>query len=149
MDDYQRLERIFAELSGLPASEREARVRERCAQDPPLLERALQLLAHYHDHDDWADLEEVIQREGEVAASPTGLPQQVGPYTILEELGRGGMGRVYAAERAGLGKRVALKVISSPFASLEAERRFDAEQRILARLEHPGIAALLDAGVTS
>lgn len=147
MDDYRRLERVFADLADLPASAREAVLRQRCADDPDLLERALALLAHYHDQDEWTVLDAAVQQEGSVAPAP--IPLRIGPYTILEELGRGGMGRVYAAEREGLGKRVALKVISSPFAGLEAQRRFDAEQRILARLEHPGIAALLDAGVAS
>jgi len=58
------------------------------------------------------------------------------------------MGRVFLAEREGLGKWVALKVVSGgPFVSDAAVRRFEFEQRILARLQHPGIATLFDAGV--
>jgi serine/threonine-protein kinase len=72
----------------------------------------------------------------------------IGPYRVLREIGRGGMGTVYLAEREDVQKRVALKVVRGELGAPEKLERFLLERRILARLEHPGIARLLDAGVT-
>ena len=78
------------------------------------------------------------------------LGQQLDRYRILELLGRGGMGDVYLAERADqqFQQRVALKIIQRGLSGTEAERRFRLERQILARLAHPGIARLLDGGIT-
>jgi eukaryotic-like serine/threonine-protein kinase len=75
---------------------------------------------------------------------------RIGPWRILRPLGSGGMGQVFLAERAdGLfERRVALKLIHPLVPDLTASSRFDSEGRILARLDHPFIARLLDAGVT-
>ena len=76
---------------------------------------------------------------------------RVGPYRVLRELARGGMGAVYLAERADgqFEQRAALKLIKRGMDSDEIHRRFLGERRILARLEHPHIARLLDGGVTN
>ncbi|MEZ4416197.1 MAG: serine/threonine-protein kinase [Gemmatimonadota bacterium] len=151
MERYSELERLFARIGEVPEREREVWLRQQCAGRPELMERALALLAHYHETEEWTALDSAVRESsGGATASggSDGFPEFVGPYRVLEELGRGGMGRVLLAEREGLGKRVALKVISSPFAGADAQRRFDEEQHILARMEHPGIGALVDAGVT-
>ncbi|HKD16233.1 MAG TPA: hypothetical protein VKG23_00090, partial [Thermoanaerobaculia bacterium] len=67
-------------------------------------------------------------------------------YRLLEELGRGGMGIVYLAEDRILGRRVALKVLTAAAAPPGAVDRIWNEARILARLEHPGIVPVHDAG---
>ena len=76
--------------------------------------------------------------------------RRVGPYRILRELGQGGMGTVYLAARADeqFRKRVALKVIRASAASEEVIRHFKRERQILAGLDHPNIAKLLDGGTT-
>jgi len=81
-------------------------------------------------------------------ASP---PERIGPYRVLRELGRGGMGRVYLAEQesGGFQRRVAIKVLVHTAAGDLFARRFGAEQQILAGLEHTGIARLYDGGVTA
>ena len=66
-------------------------------------------------------------------------------YAIIEELGRGGMGTVYLAVDTELGREVALKVPNASDAVL-LERRLEAEARVLASLEHPGIVPIHDAG---
>ena len=67
-------------------------------------------------------------------------------YRLLEELGRGGMGTVYLAEDTMLGRRVALKVVATGVAAPQAAERLLREARIIARLEHPGIVPVHDAG---
>jgi serine/threonine protein kinase len=77
--------------------------------------------------------------------------QLVGHYRIVREIGRGGMGAVYLAERADgeFKHEVALKVVRRSFADSELARRFRQERQILASLNHPNIARLLDGGVSA
>src|ERR1700685_1857825 len=88
-------------------------------------------------------------------AIPPANPQRlegrhVGPYEILREIGRGGMGTVYLAVRAdhAFRKQVALKIVRPEAGSQEVLRRFQQEREILATLDHPNIARLLDGGST-
>ena len=75
------------------------------------------------------------------------LPREFGPYTLLEELGRGGMGVVYRAQHRTLKSDVALKMIrTSEFASQEEVRRFFQEARAASRLKHSNIVNVHDAG---
>lgn len=76
-------------------------------------------------------------------------PEQIGPYRIVHELGRGGMGTVYLGERAdGLfDHRVAIKLMRRALFSPAAHAQFAVERRILAKLHHPHIAQFLDGGV--
>ena len=77
-------------------------------------------------------------------------PARIGAYRIVREIGRGGMGVVYLAERADgeFRQRVAIKLIATTDADDPLHQRFLAERQILAGLEHPNIARLLDGGVT-
>lgn len=77
-------------------------------------------------------------------------PDRIGPYAVRRELGRGGMGTVYLAERAdeAYQKKVAIKVIRPGMDSEAVLQRFAAERQILASLDHPNIARLFDAGTT-
>ncbi len=80
-----------------------------------------------------------------VAAVPTGT--RFGPYEILGEIGRGGMGVVYRARQSGLGRDVALKILAGgTHASDDQRRRFLAEARMAARIRHPRIVVIHDAG---
>jgi serine/threonine-protein kinase len=89
---------------------------------------------------------------------PTGLGdgpapehgQTIGRYRLVDEIGAGGMGVVFRAERAGesFQQSVAVKLLHRHVASREARRRFQAEQQVLASLDHPNIARLVDGGVT-
>ena len=73
--------------------------------------------------------------------------RRIGPYMILRLLGRGGMGSVYLAHRSDVDKQVAVKLLDTIFTSTDAGRRFLLERTVLARLDHPNIARLLDAGI--
>ncbi|HUE04500.1 MAG TPA: serine/threonine-protein kinase [Bryobacteraceae bacterium] len=76
---------------------------------------------------------------------------RLGPYSILSRIGAGGMGAVYLAERDydDVRRQVAIKVIPRVFLDDGIVRRFRQERQILARMEHPNIARMLDAGTTS
>ena len=79
---------------------------------------------------------------------PTHVGRRIGPYRLMREIGRGGMGTVYLAQRTDLDNDVALKLVRGSLAAPETVARFLRERRVLARLEHPHIARLLDAGMT-
>ncbi len=107
------------------------------------------------------ELETMLALEGEavgfldqsvIGDSPPELESGVrlGPYRIVELLGHGGMGAIYRAVREDdFEKQVAIKLIRRDFADGKTFDRFHAERQILARLEHPSIARLLDGGTTA
>ncbi len=103
--------------------------------------------------DDGAELTALSQRPPPVAGSDASaepaIGSQVGPWVLRRLLGHGGMGDVYLAERTeqDFQQRAALKLIKLGMDSGEIQRRFLSERRILARLEHPNIARLIDGGV--
>ncbi|HEX8734128.1 MAG TPA: serine/threonine-protein kinase [Pyrinomonadaceae bacterium] len=100
---------------------------------------------------DFFDGEEIPGDERE-AQSAQGSPigRKIGIYQIVGELGAGGMGAVYLAERADgkFARRVAVKMLRREFNTSKIRRRFEVEKEIQSRLEHPNIASLLDAGTT-
>lgn len=137
-------------LDGRPidwgSAESRANELERSLLDPLRLLANLAIVAR--DHQDPFNSEDELGSEGDRNKDLAG--EIVGVYRLIEPLGRGGMGEVYLAERADgrFEQKVALKLVKRGMDSREILRRFARERRILARLEHPGIARLLDAGET-
>ncbi|MEO8196893.1 MAG: serine/threonine-protein kinase [Thermoanaerobaculia bacterium] len=86
-----------------------------------------------------------------VAAPAPTVGDRVGVWKLVAPLGRGGMGEVFLAERSSgdFAQRAAIKLLSAGWLQPEVQERFRQERRILARLEHPGIARFLDGGVTA
>ena len=77
------------------------------------------------------------------------VPESIGPYSILQEIGTGGMGSVYLAEqRTPVVRKVAVKVIKVGMDTKDVVQRFRAEQQALALMDHPYIARVFDAGST-
>src|SRR6185436_2684969 len=83
-----------------------------------------------------------------IDATPERL-REIGPYRLVRTIGEGGMGVVFLAERTDLGTSAAVKILRDAWLSPSRRQRFAAEQRTLARLNHPGIARLFDAGTLS
>ncbi|HEV8629373.1 MAG TPA: protein kinase [Thermoanaerobaculia bacterium] len=149
MNADPRLPELFARASELEGEARAAWLAELRANDAALAQEVEELLRATPAGERrfaapaWQNLSPTAH---EGAAAP--VPEQVGPYRILREIGRGGMGRVFLAEQqeAEFRRTVALKTLDRPAAAGEGMRRFRDEVRILAGLEHPGIARLYDAG---
>jgi eukaryotic-like serine/threonine-protein kinase len=137
-----RVESVFeAALDADPASRAEF-VAAACGDDPALQAAVMSLIAAH------ARAEGVLESDPRGLMDATTAPQRLGPYRVLREIGRGGMGVVYDAERddGQFRRRVAIKIIHGA-ADDELQRRVLAERQILAALDHPHIARLLDGGV--
>ena len=143
--DGERLERLFDEALGIPPERRAAWLDAACADDPPLRGRLQRLL----DADARAAgvLEDGRGLIDDVLACAAEMPQRFGVWRTIRPLGAGGMGDVWLGERddAGFVQRAAIKQVAWPTPGLL--QRFRRERQILARLEHPGIARLIDGGV--
>ena len=152
---WDRLKTILGEaLEQNSSAARIALVEQRCGQDTDLLEEAESLLAEAEAllkerTDSFEDCAQNAASTFWQEGPPRG-GQRVGAYVIVRELGRGGMGTVFLAERADgqFEKQVAIKILNRGADTAEILRRFRAERQILARLDHPNIARLLDAGTT-
>lgn len=133
----------------LPSDRRAGWLGEACAGDAALLEEARRLV----DNAEPGGLSAIIRDAAEAAVGALGgepLYEHIGPYRIEGLLRRGGMGEVYAAERddGRFRQRVAIKVMARAGDSALLATRFRAERQILANLDHPHIARLLDGGET-
>jgi serine/threonine-protein kinase len=151
-DRWNEIDRLFTAALDRPASEREAYVRGEAGADRELAGAVLDLLRAEQDSAGRFDAPGA-QASLAFIHDLTGRPgtlRRIGPFTILRELGRGGMGTVYLGERAGEGFRqqAAIKVLRRGVDTVDVLRRFMTERRILASLSHPNIARLYDGGAT-
>ncbi len=152
---WDRLKTILGEaLEQNSSAARIALVERCCGQDTDLLEEAESLLAEAEAllNERTDSFEDCAQNAASIfwEEGPPRTGQRLGAYVIVRELGRGGMGTVFLAERADgqFEKQVAIKILNRGADTAEILRRFQAERQILARLDHPNIARLLDAGTT-
>ena len=140
---HERVTELFTEAVSLGSAERDAllaRVRE---EDAELAAEVAELLAaDSAAHLDTAAFAPAIDRRTPTRGVPTG--PRIPGYRMLEMIGEGGMGEVYLAEQDEPRRRVAIKVLYAR--SQSALARFKAEAQIMARLDHPGIARVLEAG---
>jgi eukaryotic-like serine/threonine-protein kinase len=149
-DRWQEVFRILDQVLELPPEERAACLDRECAGDGDLRAEVEAMVAGA-ETSVFFESPVVAFADPLVKAEDTRLHRDViGPYRLGRELGHGGMGVVYLAERADghFEQRVALKLIKRGMDSDEILRRFVAERQVLARLNHPHIARLLDGGVT-
>lgn len=147
-DRWHRLEELFhAALETGPAA-RDDFLDRVCGPDMTLRKQLQALLIASEEDHNWVE-----DAAAEAASDFTSnlLDTTIGPYKIVRELGHGGMGAVYLAVRADdqYRKQVALKLAHAGLKGSSVLTRFRAERQILADLEHPNIARLLDGGATS
>jgi len=147
-----RTESLFAGAVALPPEERGAYLERECAADSALHDRVLALLRAHDlaghvidrpvngDPDQTAGYAPTSEQPGTIIA---------GRYKLLEEIGQGGMGTVWAAEQTTpVRRKVALKLIKAGMDSRSVLARFEAERQALALMDHPNIAKVLDGGLT-
>ena len=149
MDRWQRIEQLFLAASELPPADRAAFVDRETAEDPELRAAVNGMLRHSGDGGS-RFLHAIEQTAAVAAAAIDAGPTHIDRYTIVRELGRGGMGTVYLAERSDreFHQQVAIKVVTRGLDSAQVVERFRHERRILASLDHPNIARLFDGGAT-
>jgi eukaryotic-like serine/threonine-protein kinase len=154
-DRWQAIEAVLAAALQARPEDCPALLDRLCGDDAELRREVESLLAAHAAAEGFLDTSaETFAAPIVVAAAarePTDRPGQiVGRYRLLEAIGRGGMGTVWLAERADgqFEQKVALKLIKRGMDSDEILARFLRERQILARLEHPNIARLLDGGVS-
>src|SRR6266851_1198919 len=146
-DRSARIDALFqAALQRLP-QERWAFLQEACRGEPALVAEVESLLASHEQAGDFL-VEPVLVTAGALGESLAG--RRIGPYQMLDEIGQGGIGVVYSAIRADdeYRKLVAIKVIKRGMDTQTIVRRFRHERQMLADLEHPNIARLIDGGTT-
>src|SRR5688572_9482904 len=163
---WREIDDVFQEAVELPPAKRAHFVAQRCGTDAELKAEVEKLIASDDSAADfiespiWTDsnfLNTSAKKElSNSIDSENGdrdgfLGKQVGVYRLTREIGRGGMGAVYLAERADgeFQQRVAIKLIKRGMDTDFIVRRFRHERQILASFEHPFIARLLDGGTTS
>ena len=149
--NFQKIKEVFAEALEKPSKEREDFLREKCAGDAELLAEVKSLLEANDKTEKFID-QNALDISSEFAAVGKHYDgTQFGNYKIVGEIGRGGMGAVFLAERSDgeFEQKVALKIIRQSFAGGELEKHFRRERQILASLNHPNIAKLLDGGVSA
>jgi non-specific serine/threonine protein kinase/serine/threonine-protein kinase len=149
-DRFRRCEELFHAAIELGDEERKRFLGTACGDDPPLRAEVERLLAAHDRAGSFIDTPAVNGMARLESAGEGWIGQRVGAYRIVREIGRGGMGAVYLAERADgqYEQRVALKLIKRGMDTDHVLARFRAERQILASLDHPNIARLLDGGST-
>ena len=142
---WKRISELFEAAVELPADAQVPFLRESCRGDDRMRAEVEKLLATDRDP------RTILDREGaasqfapELGADLVGAT--IGAFRLQRVIGRGGMGTVYAATQERPNRIVALKTLSLGLASPSSRRRFEYESEILARLRHPGVAQVFDAG---
>ncbi len=150
---WQKINEIFHAAIERGADERSSFLAESCQGDEELFKEVEKLVSAHNRADDFiqkpvfTDAVQLLSTERETSGF---VGKRFGVYKVIEEIGRGGMGAVFLAERVDkqFEKRVAVKVIKRGMDTDAVLRRFRHERQILAALDHPNIARLFDGGTT-
>ena len=156
--DWGRIRELFDRIADLPADERESFLAASCANDSDAVRaEVMELLSSLQTLESTDISDEPVRRVVESGAASVVGPvasvadgARIGPYRVVRLLGTGGMGAVYLAERSddAFQLQVAIKVVSGGLAHPGLLDRFQEERRILASLDHPNIARVIDGGST-
>ena len=149
---WAQIRQVFDGALERPAKDRAAYLRVLCARDEELRHEVESLLRSHEQSDEFletpaAQLNQIVSQE-DISEYPQGY--RIGPYEFDRRIGRGGMGAVWLATRYDkeYKKQVAIKMVKRGMNSQEILRRFRTERQVLANLDHPNIARLIDGGST-
>lgn len=147
-DQFAKMRSIFLDALDRDGMDAQLEYAEnQCAEQPQLRETILRMLKAHHQTGgvlaSSVDATQSMADEGDITGT------EIGPYKIRELLGEGGMGSVYVAEQEKpVRRKVALKVVRAGMDSRQVIARFEAERQVLALMDHPNIAKVLDAGTS-
>ncbi len=147
---WSRLKELVSETLEQPGGTRETFLAERCG-DGVLFAEALQLVRAAGEDDSAFMLDPRADAFVGLRRTPSSafVGRRVGAFTLGELIGQGGMGAVFTARQHGVEREVAVKLFPPHAMGFDTQVRFEREVRALARLEHPWVARILDAGVHS
>jgi serine/threonine protein kinase len=144
-EHWQKVKRIVGECLERPVPERDVYIAETCGENMEIADEVKSLLASFSEAGEFLETPVVMGEESEDLVAG----QQIGSYRVVELIGHGGMGSVYRAARTSdFLKEVAVKVVKRGMDTDFILSRFRQERQILAALDHPNIARLLDGGAT-
>jgi len=147
---WQRIKQLLDEAIALEDAERGPYLDRACAADFELRSEVESLLSSHEQAGTGFLNSPAINLKPEAQSAPVRAGRHIGVYRIVEEIGRGGMGEIYRAVRADgqYTKEVAVKLVRGGLDTASVLERFRTERQILATLDHPNIARLLDGGTT-
>lgn len=144
---FQIAEALFNRLLEAPVDERQAILQKHTGDDPELRNLLERMLAREDSGADLSVIGDVLEIVDDLDDLTAG--DRIGPYAIERKVGEGGMGIVYEARQIEpVTRRVALKLIKLGMDTVQILARFETERQLLARMQHPNIAVLYDAGKT-
>jgi Tol biopolymer transport system component len=144
---WQHLKQIFQSALDREPAERTAFLREACAGDPALRSEVESLISSHDQADDSIEAMAAEAATEMLADDRAIVGKQIGHYQVLSRIGRGGMGEVFLAQDASLGRKVALKLLRTEFTRNEERlRRFQQEARAASSLNHPNILTIYEIG---
>lgn len=149
-EQYRRTNRIFQQALELPPHHRASYIEGAAAGDEEVRRQVEAMLRSDTAGDDFLDKPPTDSLAKLFEEEQPPIPKRIGQYEIEREIGRGGMGAVYLASRADdqFRKQVAIKIVLRDRENAQVLERFRRERQILANLDHPNIALLLDGGAT-
>ena len=147
---WGEIKRLFQAALDLDDAERSAFLQRECSSDSSLRAEVESLLASHEEVGETLEHPAKMWQPNESPHGDIWLGRKIGPYQPVARIGEGGMGLVYRAVRVGdhFVKQLAIKVLRDGRVEPHQLRRFKSEQQILATLDHPNIARLVDAGTT-
>lgn len=147
---WKQVKHLLDEAIALDPAERRAFLDRACVGDSELRGEVESLLSSHEQAGTGFLNTPAVDLRAEPVPAPTRVGRRIGAYNILEEIGHGGMGEVYRACRADgqYEKEVAIKLVRGGYDTAAVFDRFRHERQILASLDHPNIARLLDGGTT-